>query len=60
MWIMVFLIQIYIVLIVASSLSDVSVLGGPSSVKIESYPDPTDRKTDEVISVIYKFIIIYP
>lgn len=47
------------VFIAASSLSDVSVLGGPSSVKIEisQYPDPTDRKTSEVISVVYQCII---
>lgn len=39
-------------LTVASSLSDVSVLGGPSSVKIEisQYPDPIDRKANDVIS----------
>lgn len=48
------------VLIVANSLSDVSVLGGASSVKTEisQYPDPTDRKTNEVIFVVYQYITI--
>lgn len=51
--------------IVASSLSDVSVLGViPSGVKIEisQYPDPTDRKTEKVIVTVVEetsFIHVY-